>query len=150
MALRRFDAPRGPIQRRARDAQPSQSITGEFRAPALVVTPARIVDGVVEPQGEFDLGRALGAAVEPIEPGQAEVDVRQRVVAPTGLAVSSDQLFEDRVTRMGGSGGDQGPLETTANVTQVDGHDPASRSRAIRTRWSAIHTAPGSAAGAIR
>jgi hypothetical protein len=56
------------------------------------------VDRVVEPQPERDLGRALAHRPEPIERGEALVEVLQRLMGAVRLAMARDQLGE-RVAR---------------------------------------------------
>jgi hypothetical protein len=63
------------------------------RAARFVVVALRIVDRVVEPERDFDLGGMLREIADLVEAGKALFEVLERVIAPMRLAIAADQLF---------------------------------------------------------
>jgi hypothetical protein len=64
----------------------------------------RIVDRVVEPDGELDVGRMLRELGDLVEPREAFLEVLQGVVAPMLLAVRRNQLLVERTLSLPTSG----------------------------------------------
>jgi hypothetical protein len=62
------------------------------RAAPLVVASARVVDRVVKPERELDVRGMLRQVGDLVEPGEALLEVLQRVIAAVRLAVARDQL----------------------------------------------------------
>src|SRR5260221_7835521 len=97
----RSDVPFGPldvsdddVNYRGSDAELCELLAGEVRAPSLAIAALGIVDGIVEPQGKLHLLWTLREAAEPVQPCQACVHVRERVVMTLGLAVPIYELLE--------------------------------------------------------
>jgi hypothetical protein len=63
-----------------------------------------VVDGVMEPQGQLDIGRLLGERAQRVEQCQAFGEVLQRVVMALGLVPRAQQLL----AQAGGRGQVQG------------------------------------------
>jgi len=65
----------------------SEGVLGVPCAHLLVVAPPGVVDGVMEPYGEFHLERVVGVAAGLSEIFETQGYVAQVVVVPVGLAV---------------------------------------------------------------
>src|SRR5690606_27113661 len=85
--------------RSRREPRASEVCAGEGRAPRFVVAGAELVNRVVEPEREGDLGGAQREPRAPVEPREAGVDVLEGVVVPMGRPVTLDELFEEQVGR---------------------------------------------------
>lgn len=78
----------------------AQCLLRPVGAAFLVVVAVHVVDGVVEPERQRDLGRALCMAALAREAFEAFVQVLQRVVGAMRLAVMCEERIEERVGRI--------------------------------------------------
>ena len=69
------------------------SARGPFSASFFVVLGFRLVDRVVEPEGQLDFAGGPGALDRAVQQGDAFDEVLLRVVVPLGLAVGRQQLL---------------------------------------------------------
>jgi hypothetical protein len=84
-------------QDRLRQPGPRAFVAGERRTPRFVVLAPRVVDGVVEPQGELDFLRVLDGDLRFVEPREAFIEMLDGVVAAMRLLVARDQPGVDLV-----------------------------------------------------
>ena len=75
------------------DAASLYCVNGPVRRACFVIVALHVVDSVVEPQGQLDLGRLLGMRAQRVEQRQAFVEVLQRVVMALGFVPRAQQLL---------------------------------------------------------
>ena len=117
------DVARDPLPALGRHSQGLEPPAGELRALFLVRALPGDVDGVVEPEGQFDL-RPLGEALPGVEALQAIGDVIERVVVPPAFAVPLEELLPDLATKVLGAGGPKGSLEPLRSAVHPLGLHP--------------------------
>ena len=83
-----------PVSGVGRQPRFEHAVARPLRAALLVVVALRIVEGIVEPQREFDLPRPLRGGANLLEQVEALVEVLQRVVVPVLLAPAVDETAE--------------------------------------------------------
>lgn len=96
---RRQDVGDNTFDTREGEALCGQVIARPVGAARFVVASARGVNGIVEPQRDFDDGPILGERCGRIELDEASLDVRGRVVVSVPLAVGGAERVESvRIT----------------------------------------------------
>lgn len=101
------------------DAAGRQGLDRPVRRACFVIVALHVVDGVVEPQGQLDIGRLLGMRAQRVEQRQALGEVLQRVVMALGLVPRAQQLL----AQAGGRSQVQGcPSCKPARGQQVHGY----------------------------
>jgi len=79
--------------------------------------PVHVVDRVVEPQCDLDLGRPLRQRAELVEQGQAFRQMLLRVIRPVRLGITGQQLGVQRIVR-----GGTGRLPRGAPAHEIEAH----------------------------